>query len=114
MANTCALQLTPAAEAPMFLLMQNWQLPQELSPLADYTSRMRSRDSWSGTSTPNSHIVQQWCAHNTTAEYGTSTFAAVLEGMTVVCSQGSWIVGQWCSRSNSSVEWPDLPSCPPW
>ncbi len=44
----------------MFLLMQNWQLPQELSSLADYTLRMRSRDSWHGTSTPNSHIVQQW------------------------------------------------------
>ena len=44
----------------MFLLMRNWQLPQELQPLADYASRMRSRDSWSGTGTPNSRIVEQW------------------------------------------------------
>lgn len=99
----------------MFLLMQNWQLPQELSPLADYTSRMRSRDSWSGTSNPDSHIVQQWCAHSTTAKHSTLTFAAVLEGIvTVVCSCGSWIVEQWCARSNSLVKWPDLPSYPPW
>ena len=54
------MQMQPAAEAPAFLLMRNWQLPQELLPLADYASRMRSRDSWSGTSTPNSRIVDQW------------------------------------------------------
>ena len=54
------MQMRPAAEAPMFLLMKSWELPQELAPLSDYISRMRSRDSWSGTSTPLSSIVDQW------------------------------------------------------
>ena len=44
----------------MFLLMQNWQLPQDLVPLSDYTQRMRTRDSWSNTGTPASRIVDQW------------------------------------------------------
>lgn len=56
----CHLQMRPAAEAPMFLLMQNWQLPQDLVPLSDYTQRMRTRDSWSNTGTPASRIVDQW------------------------------------------------------
>ena len=46
----------------MFLLMKNWELPQELAPLSDYTARMRARDSWSGTSTAPSSIVDQWRA----------------------------------------------------
>lgn len=54
------LQMQPTAEAPMFLLMHSWQLPQELLPLADYATRMRSRDSWAGTSTPNTSIIDQW------------------------------------------------------
>ena len=56
----CALQMRPAAEAPRFLLMKSWELPQELAPLSDYTARMRARDSWSGTSTAPSSIVDQW------------------------------------------------------
>ncbi|EIE22660.1 hypothetical protein COCSUDRAFT_63802 [Coccomyxa subellipsoidea C-169] len=57
------LKMRPAAESTWFLLMQNWQMPEDMGTVQQYVDRVRDRDSFRRSTTPSQDIVDHWRDH---------------------------------------------------
>lgn len=57
-----SVQMRPVAESTWFLLLQNWQMPDDMGTIEEYVDRVRDRDSFRNSTTPSQDIINHWCA----------------------------------------------------